>query len=423
MLGGTATTGGSLGLAFRNTNSFGNNIFIDNISIAAVYKRDLHLLQVQQPGSFVCTPTVTPAIRVRNEGTETVQGFSVTYTVNNGPAQTHTATGLSLVRGAEATVNLPVVTGLSAGTYSLRIVASALATASGTTDLNARNDTLRYNFSVPGKADAPVTESFINTTFPPANWTVLNATGTTLWQRYATGNGTGGSAFVRNFRLSALDQKADLISPIITFAAADSARLSFDLAAAPYSYAANPGSLMDTLEVVVTKDCGASFTTVYKKWGEELKTSGDPFSPQPIEFYPQTASQWRRETIDLSAFAAQSPLLLFFRVTNNNENNIFLDNVAFITRILSAKLKEQGFLVYPSPFGSKFTVWHYEQPTALRYIRVMNMAGQTLWTRQFTGNADKQVAVDLTGQAAGVYLVEMAYSNGRKNVLQKIIKQ
>jgi hypothetical protein len=423
VLGAPAITTGHLALTFRSTNNFGNNVFIDNISVVAVYKRDLQLLSVLQPGNFLCTSTVTPAIRVRNEGTETVQGFTVSYALNNGAPQTHTATGLSLVRGAEATVSLPALAGLAAGSYNLRIINTAVATANGTTDLNSKNDTLSQNFSVPGKITAPLTESFAGNNFPPTNWSVLNAGGNTLWQRNATGSAGEGSAYAQNFPIAPLGQRVDLISPIISYEKADSVRLSFDLAAAPYSYATNPGSRMDTLEVVITKDCGASFTTVYKKWGEALKTAGDPFAPQTTEFFPQIASHWRRETIDLSGYSNQSPVLLFFRATNNNENNIFVDNVNFSTRVLPAKLKEQGFLLYPSPFRTGFVVWHYQQPTNLRSIRVMNAGGQTVWSRQFTGNADKQVPVELATQAAGVYLVELGYDNGRKTVVQTILKQ
>jgi hypothetical protein len=53
----------------------------------------------------------------------------------------------------------------------------------------------------------------------------------------------------------------------------------------------------------------------------------------------------------------------------------------------------------------------------------MNAAGQVIWSRQFIGNADKQVPINITGQAAGVYLVEMGYSNGQKPVVQKVLKQ
>jgi hypothetical protein len=145
--------------------------------------------------------------------------------------------------------------------------------------------------------------------------------------------------------------------------------------------------------------------------------------PTGTEFFPQNSGDWRNESIDISAFADKAPLVVFFRATNNNENNIFLDNISVKTKILPSMLKQQGYLVYPSPFRSNFTVWHYQTPTNLAYIRVMNAAGQTLWTKRYNGNADKQEAVDFTGKPAGVYFVEIGYTGGKKPAVQKVVKE
>ena len=56
----------------------------------------------------------------------------------------------------------------------------------------------------------------------------------------------------------------ELYSPQVTYAGVDSVTLSFDVAAA----ATTDGSPTDTLEVLITKDCGNTFTSVYKKWGD-----------------------------------------------------------------------------------------------------------------------------------------------------------
>jgi hypothetical protein len=274
---------------------------------------------------------------------------------------------------------------------------------------------------VPGSIKAPFTELFTANSFPPAAWSVLNPDGATTWQFAATGNGDFGSALIQGFGYTAPGQTDKLASPVISYDLADSVKLQFDLAASPYRYSTAPGSQMDTLEVMVTKDCGNSFTTVYKKWGFQLQTTGLP-GVSSAGFVPQNID-WRKETVDLSAFAAKSPLMIFFKTTNQNENNIYLDNIRFSTVMLPVQLKQEGWLVFPSPFKERFTVWHYEAPTSLQFIRVMNTAGQVVWSRQFSGNADKQVPVELTGKAAGVYLVELNYSDGKKKVVQRVVKQ
>lgn len=409
---------GSLGLAFRNTNDFGNNIFLDNINVSAVYKRDLELVSIQQPGRFICASTVTPSIRVRNRGTDTVKAFTLVYTLNNGASVNHVVNGISLANGAETTVSLPALSGLTNGTYTFQVNATGLITAKGIDDINLSNDTLKINFAVAGTDKTLLTQTFPSIVFPPANWTVLNNDAATTWQYNPVGNQTTGSAFLNTFDYTDPGQVDDLVSPTMEFGTVDSVKLTFDLAAGLFSQQANVP--LDTLEVLVTQDCGNSFTTVYKKWGTELQSST---AAQTNAFTPQSADDWRLETIDLSAFIGANPVIVFFRATNNNENNLFLDNIQFKTQVLPAKLKEAGMLVYPAPFTTSFTVWHYQVPVALQAIRVINMAGQTVWLKQFSGNADKQERVNLSNAASGMYLVEVTYTDGRKTVTQKILKQ
>ena len=421
-LGATATATGSIGLSIRNTNAYGNNIFIDNINIVSLFKRDLQLVSINQPSSLLCSNTVTPSVTVRNAGIETVTAFKVSYSINNGTAVTQTISSVSLARNTQMNVVLPVSNVAGPGSYNLRIYSWEPVTVSGTGDLHTVNDTLSKAFSVAGTVSAPLTESFVGTSFPPANWSVLNPDGNLTWSRFPTGNGNPGSAYVNSFVYQATGQTDDLVSPIITYSGVDSVRLTFDVAAATKNYPGATAIPIDTLEVLVTRDCGNTFTSIYKKWGNELQTVDNPNDPQTTEFVPTTKGQWRTENIDMTQFAAQSPLILFFRLSNNFENNIFIDNVNLTTRTLPALLKQQGYLVLPTAFNNSFTIWHYQTPTTVKYVNVVNSVGQRIWSKQFNGNADKQVAVDLTGKSAGVYFVEIGYEDRNRNVVQKVVK-
>jgi len=197
--------------------------------------------------------------------------------------------------------------------------------------------------------------------------------------------------------------------------------LSFDLAAATYSYPGSTAIPLDTLQVLVSRDCGNTFTSIYKKWGIELLTLNTPNEAQPLEFFPSSPSQWRTETIDISNFAPDGPIQIVFRNTNNFENNIFIDNISLKTRTLPARIKSEGFLVLPNPFRSQFNVWHYQPPSNLRYISVYNSMGQLVWTKQFNNNAQKSESVDLTGMPAGIYIVQLGYSD-KKSISRKVVK-
>jgi hypothetical protein len=174
---------------------------------------------------------------------------------------------------------------------------------------------------------------------------------------------------------------------------------------------------MDTLEVLVTKDCGLTFTSVYKKWGADLSTA----NPAGIEFYPANTSQWRKEEVDLTEFIDSSPILVLFKLSNQNENNVFIDNVNINTVILPEVLKTRGYMIYPNHFKTNFTIWHYRPPTTLSYINIYNAAGQLVWARQYSGNAANVMTIDLGNKSNGMYIMQMGYTD-KEVVIQKLIK-
>jgi hypothetical protein len=418
-------TSGNTLIAFRNINDYGNNIFIDNVNIFPLFRRDLQMIAINQPGGVICTPTLTPSITVKNNGSDTITGYKVSYSIDNGAAQTATVTGVSIPRNATATITLPPAT-VALGNHSITVYSWEPVSRSGTGDQNTINDTLRKNFSYVGTVAAPLVEGFESATFPPSNWAVINGDGGSTWQRASIGKNSTGSAFANNFASTGtLGQRDDLVTPTITYSGVDSVKLTFDLSAASRQYPGAARQVLDTLEVLVTRDCGASFTTVYKKWGAALQTLNDPNNPVPTAFVPASASQWRTETIDLTAFAANPSLQVYFRNTSNNGNNVYIDNVNLTTRILPARLKEQGYLVLPTAFTSQFSIWHYrpEEARQLRFVTVYNAGGSMVYKREFNANAEKLISVDLSGQPAGTYIVTLGYNDSYRNVSERVIKR
>jgi hypothetical protein len=423
-VGGAFMSTGSLILAIRNTNGYGNNIYIDNINITRKFKRDLAVTSIIQPTDVVCSATVTPVVTVQNVGSEAVTAYTIGFSID-GVAQTPvTGTGVPLAPFATTTVTISTPASFTQAPHVFKVYTINPTSLSGSGDLNLLNDTLTKTVTRVASIAPPIAEGFEGTTFPPAGWAVVNPDNGVTWRRTTAAARTGiASAYVNNYNYAVNGQKDDLYTPQLTYTGVDSVSLSFDVAATTFSYPGTTTIPLDTLEVLMTKDCGSTFTTVYKKWGHDLQTVSDPNNAQPSEFFPSAPYQWRNESIDLTGLAAgNGPLQLVFRNTSNFENNIFLDNVNVTTRTLPARLKNEGFLVLPNPFKDQFTVWHYLQPTDLRYITVYNSAGQQVWRKDFSGDADKQVGVDLSNRAAGVYIVHLGYNDSNKNVSVRIVK-
>jgi hypothetical protein len=174
----------------------------------------------------------------------------------------------------------------------------------------------------------------------------------------------------------------------------------------------------------LSRDCGNTFTTVYKKWGEDLQTVNDPnFQTSMLPFVPK-ANEWRRDSLNLGQWLSSTePLFqVIYRFSGNIENNFYLDDVNLRTQTLPQKLKNQGYLVLPNPFRSTFGVWHYQVPTNLRYINVYNSVGQLVFSKQFHAGSEKYVQIDLGGRAAGTYTVNLGYEDSNRNVNVQVVK-
>jgi hypothetical protein len=420
----TAHAGGNLLVNFQSINNFGNNLYIDDININKFEfpNRDASIAEISRPLGRVCSSTEKPVVTLKNIGRDTLRSVKINYRVDNGAVATYNWTGV-LPRNASTTVTLPDVNFGAAGAHTLTVFTSE---PNGQTDQNTSNDQMAKTLTVFNvtPVNGSVTEEFTST-FPPSGWSVVNPNADMTWTRNANyGNKLPGSAWFNDWNNATNNRIDDLVSPTWSYSGTDSVFLHFNLSAATYSYPGTTGVPIDTLSVLVSKDCGNSFTEVYKKWGEDLQTIKDPNNPVLDEFFPRSARDWRRDSINLGGFLSgtESQVTVAFRFHGNFENNIFLDDVSFTTETLPATLKTQGYLILPTAFNNQFGIWHYQQPTKLKYVTVYNSAGQLVWTKQYNGNADKYIPVDLSGRAAGTYMVHVGYEDENRNVVQRVVK-
>ena len=175
--------------------------------------------------------------------------------------------------------------------------------------------------------------------------------------------------------------------------------------------------MWDTLEVLISTDCGATYTSVYKKWGPDLVTTSNNSNSS---FIP-TASDWRRDSVNLQTYLPYGKFLFAFRNTTGWENNIYLDNINLRTITLNPNLKEHGFLVTPNPTNGSIAVQFYPNPSGLKGIQILNCLGQKIMeTIIGTGQANNYYTYDLGRYATGIYIVRAFFNEEVKT--KKIIK-
>jgi hypothetical protein len=421
-------TGKKVMVKFRNTNAFGNNIILDDINVAVgnFAQRDAFAKTILNVPPFICGGgSITPTLVFGSNGLDTLKTLKLNYRLDNGSVVTTPWTGV-LIKGQTSQLALTALTNVPAGLHSLTFFTSE---PNGLADQYPQNDTLKTTFVVFNVLPAPVKEGFESATFPPTNWVVLRSNAVYTWERQTKASNEGAAAaWIRNRNLNGKGATDDLYSPVITITAPDSVFVDFDLSHVGIQYPGSTGVQLDTLQVMITKDCGQTFTTVYKKWGEDLQTILDPnFSPaysptDTLGFVPASKEQWRTESINLSALLGGTTgnFQVVFRNINNNGNNTFLDNINIRPVIVPAKVKQQGYMITPNPSEGWVYVRHYVAPTNLKGITVINPGGQVVLMKQYSGNALANIPLDLTSYAAGIYTIRLVYDN--KVITQRVVK-
>ncbi|MEI6853495.1 MAG: PKD domain-containing protein, partial [Bacteroidota bacterium] len=178
--------------------------------------------------------------------------------------------------------------------------------------------------------------------FPPSEIMIVNPENDAQWSLNSAAGGFGGSsqcAIFDNFDNDSHGNWDDM-RVSVNFANPTTTNLVFDVAHACYG-----GQYTDTLEVLVSADCGLTFTQVYKKWGNTLATA-----PNNSNYYTPTASEWRKDTVHLSAFAGTAHLLVAFRNIGLWGNNIYIDNINLPSYTTSVnETKAVTMEVFPNP--------------------------------------------------------------------------
>ena len=373
---------------------------------------DAQILSISQPAQRLCSSSLTPVITIRNRGIQTLTTLTINTRIDSGTVSTYVWTG-SLARSATAAVTLNTLT----ATTGNHIITITLSQPNGNTDEEPANNLLASSFQYYTPVTA-VSEGFESTAFPPQGWDIVNSDNGITWQR-VTGIAKTGNASVKidNLDNSSTGQKDDLRMPTVSIASSvDTAFLSFQVAAATYTDVNTGNNPWDTLEVLVSTDCGVSYTSLYRKWGSTLVTRT---AATTTSFVP-TSTEWRKDSVSLSSYIGTPNLLIAFRNTSGYENNVYLDDINLRTVTVNPNLKEKGFLVTPNPTRGTIAVQFYPQPVNLAAIQVYSITGQKLAEVVTGGKTNNYYSFNLGNYASGTYIIRAVFTD--RVIVRKIIK-
>lgn len=238
--------------------------------------------------------------------------------------------------------------------------------------------------------------------FPPAAYR-STSTGSLSWTQSGAAGGYGNSpssAAADSYNVDAGGTWADL-SALVNFDTVQVADLTFDVAYAEYG-----GQYSDTLEVLVSLDCGMSFTRLYRKGGQTLATAPNLTS---AAFVP-AASEWRTDTVDLSAYTGVSGVQISFRSIGRFGQVMYLDNVNLngspIVGLPGGPSTAFAQLA-PNPLPAQQPLRLVAEGSDSYEVRVYNAQGK-LVVQQFCGAG---AVLPTDGLSAGTYFWEVLGSS------------
>lgn len=377
-----------------------------------LYAVDAQLKAILAPPTRICTNNFSPVVTLRNRGAQTLTSVVINVSIDNGAPLSINWKG-ALISLDMTNITLATVT-ITPGIHSFKFYVS---NPNNSTDQDNSNDTLKttiqYNLPVQS-----VSEGFEGNTFPPTAWDIVNPDNFITWKKTMSAAKTGtASVLIDNFNYTSLGQQDYLRLPETNLAGADSAFFTFQVAAAAYTPITTINNNFDTLEVLMSKDCGLTYTSLYKKGGATLVTETTPVTT----FFVPIANQWRKDSINLTPYINNGTFLLAFRNTTGNENAIYLDDVNLRTITINPNLKAKGFLITPNPAKNNIQVQFYPNPANLRGIALYNLMGQKL-SEIVVSDSPGQVNYnfDISRYPAGMYIVRAVFTD--KVLIKKIIK-
>ncbi|MBI2270882.1 MAG: choice-of-anchor J domain-containing protein [Bacteroidetes bacterium] len=389
---------------------FAGNFFTNMPSVDA----GLHNLKTASD-YYYCSSNVAPSLIIQNRAKDTLKSATISYSIDAGSVNNINWTG-KLPSLSSESYTLPSIS-LSSGTHKLKVWVKK---PNGITDMNIVNDTVFSTFgTMLTGVPLPLAESFENTTLP--GWMLNNPDGYISWMITNTAGKTGASSLVVNnydyVITGAIDES--IIYPI-DLSSAVSPVLSFWMA---YQAYADPtlNYKKDTLEVLISTDCGATYKSLYKKYGASLITATPAFST--TRFVP-ASDQWRNEIIPLNSSASFSNVRIKFRNTTGYQNMLYIDDIN-ISNSITTGVSDGNELfsanVFPNPGNGKFELMLENIPEKMVEIEVHNLAGQLIYKKLLeTGAQMKYVeAIDLSGFENGLYLMKLM--TGDNATMKKIL--
>ncbi len=214
------------------------------------------------------------------------------------------------------------------------------------TDINGVSDTdslfIEIDAYVPS---GELAEGFENG-FLPVGFELDNPDQGQTWELFANGGAYGTSErcmVMRGFDYWPGGDEDD-VSVSVDLSSMEDIYLTFDVAYAQYAT-----NYSDSLEVLISTDCGETMTSMYFKGGDDLATAADN-----TDSWVPSSDEWRTDSVDLSGYIGNPDVMIVFRSHTGWGNNYYIDNIELDEELIIGvpELIDSDLSIYPNPVAT-----------------------------------------------------------------------
>jgi PKD repeat protein/predicted Zn-dependent protease len=264
-----------------------------------------------------------------------------------------------------------------------------------------------------GAVPAPAFEGFESASFPAIsanlgeNW-VYESTGNNPFSRVTNTAFTGQASLRYNDALPT-GSVSSLISPTFNMTTATGTiNATFRVA-----YARRNADSEDRLMVYASRNCGRTWSPRYSKIGEVLAT----VNGNVTGFTPTNESQWRLETVNLTAFANDESVMLKFEITDGGGNAVFIDDINIANSTLSIdeiQLMRNNAIIFPNPGSGNeqvnFELYSFGETSLHIYDAVGKALAYKSLGKLMPGSYQLQLNDLISNPSQGIYFVQLIHN-------------
>lgn len=324
--------GQSAYIGFRHMENEGLGLYIDDVTAGTKVANDAMLksINLTKREIFLVNRPINIEATVLNNGTETLPaGIPVSYIIDGSFRHT-VNTSVPIGAGAATQVSF---TGGNAfiptepGTFELKVFFDLAG------DENTSNDTMVYTIKV--QEPLSIFPYFMNFD-EPSGWSnagnydfeFVKMNTVYFSPIISPGDSATTVAFANTFMKEVAGDSFSLRTPLLDFTNTTKPMLNF------YVSSENVTDIVDSLLIVVSTDGGKTYgAPLYTKSGNTSSNLITSYSDETFAFlayFPDSASNWRHEIVDLSAYAGNPNVMVIFKLIGLRGNNVFIDNVKIL---------------------------------------------------------------------------------------------